>query len=442
MDLRTYVAVVKKYLPLILVGTFLGGLVGYGVYRSEPKQYAASVQFYVSTPVPENGSAQSSGQFAAGRMASYTELLSSQELGERVAKATGLAMAGDQIAKEIVGDTTVDSVLLKATVTDTDGTRALRIAEGVAKVFGPMVDQLDNQGRKVPVVQINTVSAPRLHPAPVAPQGKMTVLLGLAAGLALTVLIALLRELLDTSIRTAQEAHEVAGAPVIGSIPSDASAKRTPLLLAERGSSPRAEAHRQLRTNLNFLDAAQTARVVVFTSAADGDGTSTVAANTAISFAESGERVCLLQADLRHPDGLDAFGVGGRTGLSELLSGRGSLDEVIQHVPTVQGLDVVAAGDLPPNPAELLSSPRLAEVVATLRGNYDRVIVDAPAAIDTADASIVAAVSDGVVLVLRNGRTGAQDVEQARAQLGNVRSRLLGVVMNRVRTSARPFGRN
>ncbi|WP_394274729.1 YveK family protein, partial [Luteococcus sp.] len=160
MDLRTYVAIIRKYLPLLVIAGLVGLLLGFAYYKSQPKQYAADVQFYVSTPVPDGISAQSSGQFATGRMTSYVELLSSQELGSRVVKASGVDLDADQVARRITATTTTDSVLVKARVTDTDPQRALKISEGVAKVFGPMVDQLDNSGRKVPIVQINTVSAP------------------------------------------------------------------------------------------------------------------------------------------------------------------------------------------------------------------------------------------------------------------------------------------
>lgn len=449
MDLRGYVAIIRKYLPLLLAASLLGLLGGFGLYAASPKTYAADVQFYVSTPVPDGTSAQSGGQFATGRMTSYGELLSSQELGERVVKASGLTdLTGLQVAQRIEATSSVDSVLIKATVQDTDPARALRIAQGIDKVFGPMVDQLDNTGRKVPIVQINTVSAPKVNPAPVAPRLKLNLLLGLALGLGAALAFAVLRELLDQSVNSAEQAREIAGAPVIGTIPADPATPDRPLLVGEARTSARAEAHRQLRTNLAFLDSARSARVVVFTSPTDADGTSTVAANTALAFAEAGERVCLVEADLRHPAALDAFAAQAGDGLSAdqlrgdglsaLLAGSATVDAVVRPWSN-QGtsLDLLGAGDVPPNAAELLASPRLESAVAELRSRYDRVVIDAPALLPVADAAVLAATADGVVLVARAGRTTASQLQAARAALEPIRARVLGVVMNR----AKPLGR-
>lgn len=441
MDLRTYVAIIRKYLPLLIIAGLVGLLLGFANYKAQPKQYAADVQFYVSTPVPDGGSAQSSGQFATGRMTSYVELLSSQELGSRVVKASGVDLTADQVAKRITATTTTESVLVKARVTDTDPQRALKISEGVAKVFGPMVDQLDNSGRKVPIVQINTVSAPKLLAAPVAPRPKMNLLLGLAAGLALALAIAVLREILDSSVRSSEEVRTQVGAPVIGEIPNDSAAGKTPLLQSGT-SSERVEAHRKLRTNLAFIDATDATKVVQFTSPAEKDGASTVAANTAISFAETGERVCLVHADLRTATS-GAFGGAGKAGLSGVLAGGTTLDRALHPLEGHAGVDVLPAGELPPNPAALLGSQNLGELVTELRRRYDRVILDSSALLPWTDAAILTGVSDGVVLVMREGSTTATQLESSRNALDAVHARVLGVVMNRTRSQggSRFFGK-
>ncbi|GAA1389870.1 polysaccharide biosynthesis tyrosine autokinase [Luteococcus peritonei] len=452
MDLRGYLTLIRKYLPLILAASLLGLLGGFGLYAATPKSYAADVQFYVSTPVPDGTSAQSGGQFATGRMTSYGELLSSQELGERVVKAAGLTdLSGLQVAKKITATSSVDSVLLKATVTDTDPQRALAIAQGIDKVFGPMVDKLDNTGRTVPIVQINTVSAPKVNPNPVAPKPKMNLLLGLALGLGLSLAFAVVRELLDQSVKSPEQAREVVGAPVIGTIPADKASDDRQLLVGSDRTTARAEAHRQLRTNLAFLDSARSAKVMVFTSPAGADGTSTVAANTALAFAEAGERVCLVEGDLRSPGALAAFARFGNgldpealtgDGLSAVLAGRAELGAVLRTWRSENtSLDLLGAGQVPPNAAELLASPRLEATLAELRSRYDRVVVDAPALLPVADASVLAAAADGVVLVARSGRTTTAQLQAARSALEPIRARILGVVMNRARTAGRTAAR-
>lgn len=433
MDLRTYLAVIRKYLALIVAAALIGLLGGYALYKSQPKQYAAHVQFYVSTPVPDTSSAQSVGQFAANRMVSYTELLNSEELGNRVAKASGVDLSGDKVAQEITADTTTDSVLLTATVTDSNKDRALQIAQGVAKEFGPMVEQLDNAGRKNPLVSVQTVSEPSVGATPVAPKSRTDLLMGLGLGVLLALAYALFRELLDNSVKSEAAMRELAGAPVIGSIDNDKTAAGQPLLTGAASTSARGEAQRKLRTNLAFLDAPNRSTVIAFTSPMPKEGTSTVAANTAISFAESGERVLLVDADLRSAGVSSLLGAGSGVGLSNLLAGSAGLEAAVQHWKGQDRLDVLRAGELPPNPADLLGQPRFAALLDELSQHYDRIIIDTPALLPVADAAVVAGASDGVVLVTRAGHTTGSQVERSRNALEAIHARLLGVVSNRAR---------
>lgn len=432
MDLRSYLAIIRKYLPIIVGGALIGLLAGFAIYATTPKQYAADVTFYVSTPVPEQANAQAVGTFAAGRMVSYAELLQSEDLAARVVKQQNLDVPAAAVAKEITANTTTQSVLITARVTDTDKARALKISQGLAETFGPMVDQLDNAGRKTPLVTINTVSEPRLKAAPVAPKSKTLLGMGLGLGLLLSLVYALLRELLNNAVKNDEELRQHAGAPVIGAVVADPSANGNPLLTVSNHANPRAEEHRKIRTNLAFIDAAQPARVITVTAPMPGDGATTVAANTALSFAETGERVCLVGADLRDGGAGELFGVGG-PGLSAVLSGTTDLAGAVRASRTEPRIDVLPAGELPPNPASLLGQARFNDLVAQLRSSYDRVVIDTPALLPVADAATVAAQSDGVVLVVREGATTAKQVDSARSALEAVNARTLGVVNNRAR---------
>ncbi len=430
MDLRTYLAIIRKYLPLLVIGALVGLLGGYALYASKPKQYAADVTFYVSTPVADNTSAQSAGQFATSRMVSYVQLLQSQQLGERVAKASGVSLNGAQVANRITANTTVETVLVTVTVTDSDGQQALKLAQGINKVFGPMVDELDNISRKTPVVAVKTVSEPHLHSAPVAPKSKTLLLGGLGLGLGLALAFAIFRELLSNSVKSEAELRERAGAPVIGAIAADRRIATSPLLRSEEPSA-RAESHRKLRTNLAFLDATGHSRVLAFTAPAAGDGATTVAANTALTFAETGERVLLIDADLREGGASQLFGLDG-PGLSGVLAGTALLEQAVRSTAN-GGIDVLPAGELPPNPAALLGQPAFVALLEAVRERYDRVVLDTPALLPVADAATVGALSDGMVVVTRDGRTTADQMERTRGALEAVHCRLLGVVRNRVK---------
>lgn len=194
MDLRSYVAIIRKYLPLILVASLVGLGLGGLKYAITPKQYTASVDFYVSTPIEKGTNPSSAQDFAVGRLTTYEGLLTSNELGQRVAEAQGLSLKPSAVAQKVTATSSVGSVIVSATVTDTDRERALQIAQGLQKTFPTLVDELDNAGRTTPVVSVKTLSAPLGSQFPVAPKLPLNLATGLLGGLALGILVALVRE--------------------------------------------------------------------------------------------------------------------------------------------------------------------------------------------------------------------------------------------------------
>lgn len=336
----------------------------------------------------------------------------------------------------VTATTELNTVLVTATVLDRSSGRSLRIAEGLAQNFGPMVDDLDNQGRGEQAVVINVVSGPTLLPEPVSPDWLRYLGLGLGAGLLLGVLLALVRDVLDSSVRDVDTVQRLTGAPVIGTIAYDADSRRTPLIVGPQATSVRAEAFRQLRTNLQFISAARSADVVLVTSSLPLEGKSTTAANMALAFVESGEQVLLVEADLRRPRIADYLDLPREVGLTNVLAGQVSLEEVIQPWGT-DGLSVLASGSTPPNPSELLGSQQMADLVATARDRYDKIVIDTPPVLPVTDAVVAAAMADAVVLVVRHGRTTRTQLTVAARALHDVDARLVGTVLNMKRQSRR-----
>lgn len=192
MDLHDYLTVLRKSWLLILVLTVLGGAAGTAAYLVTPKTYATTVDFYVSTPTSQNSNPQASGQFAESRVNSYIILLSSEQLAQRVVTSSGVDLTPLQVANRITASAEINTVVIRATVSDSDPQRSLRIAQGLTQSFGPLVDDLDNVGRTSPVVLIHTVSGPTLRSSPVSPDVKVYVGGGLLAGLVLGGIVALL----------------------------------------------------------------------------------------------------------------------------------------------------------------------------------------------------------------------------------------------------------
>jgi succinoglycan biosynthesis transport protein ExoP len=233
------------------------------------------------------------------------------------------------------------------------------------------------------------------------------------------------------------------GLPVVGSVPRLAPADRAvrqatlggvldPLLCTVY--SPRsmaAEAYRGVRTALYFNTRGEGRQVIQVTSPASGDGKSTTAANLAVSIAQSGKRVLLVDADMRKPRQHKIFGLRSETGLSLLVLGEVDVEAAVQ-ASGVPNLSVLAAGPLPPNPAELLTSPRFKEALDQFRGIYDFVIVDTPPLLAVTDPSVVAPRVDSVLLTIRMTKNARTEAERARQVLIGLGATILGVVVNGV----------
>lgn len=428
MELRSYLLALRKNWWVVLLLTVLATAGGFVAHQLTPTSFASRVTFYVSTPMPEGTNPQSAGQFAESRVNSYVELLSSERLAAMVAQRSGVDLTPREVSQQITAEAQLNTVLVTATVTDQSGPRSLQLAEGVADTFGEMVDDLDNQGRSDSIVVINTVSGPTYLGA-VAPSFVKYVGLGLAVGLVLGVGLALLRELLDNTVRSAELASALVGAPVIGSIAFDKSSRKEPLILGDKTVSTRAEAFRQLRTNLQFVDLADPVGVVLITSSLPGEGKSTTAVNLALTFVEAGQRVLIIEGDLRRPQVADYLGLERNVGLTNVLVGQFEADEVVQEWGS-DGLHFLASGPIPPNPSELLGSQRMADLVEELRPQYDKIIIDAAPLLPVTDAAVTSPLADGVVFVVRYGKTTRQQVSNAAKSLENINARVLGAVIN------------
>jgi capsular exopolysaccharide synthesis family protein len=259
--------------------------------------------------------------------------------------------------------------------------------------------------------------------------------LGLLAGLAL----AYLAEISDKRFRSPDEIRRRLGLPVIGHIPvitAGAAAKQSsgaevdPLLCTFYDTkSPQAEAFRGLRTALYFSTEGEPHKVIQVTSPDMKDGKSLLAANLAVSIAQSGKTVILLDADLRRPRQHKLFGVSSATGLVSVMAETEELKDAIQPTP-VPGLSLLPCGQRPPNPAELLTSPRFEELVETLREQFDFVVIDSPPLLAVSDPCVVAPRVDGVLLVIRVSEKSRPNAERAREILGSLGVTVIGVVVN------------
>lgn len=280
-----------------------------------------------------------------------------------------------------------------------------------------------------------TLIAPAPLPAsPISPNIPQNVLLAAAAGLVFAVGIVLLLEYLDDTLKSPEDIERILHLSTLGSI-----ARIQPLRKPEDGlitlrqpRSPTAEDYRILRTNLRYSGVENPGGALLVTSANPGEGKTTTAANLAIALAQAGKRVALLDADMRRPGVHRLFGLSNQLGLSSLfLADAPPVERALQPTP-VPGLRVLTAGEQPPNPAEMLESPRMTEVLQTLRSENDLVVVDSPPLLVVADANILASRCSGAMLVVDSGRTRSEAARRVTETLKRSKVKLLGVTLNRV----------
>ena len=201
----------------------------------------------------------------------------------------------------------------------------------------------------------------------------------------------------------------------------------SPLVIYGDPQAPLAEAFRQLRTNVQFMDVDTEHKVILVTSASSGEGKSTTVCNLGLALAEAGTSVLIIDADLRRPSVARCLGVDGSIGLTNVLVNRVPVERAVQ--PLAPALDVLPSGLLPPNPSELLGSERMVNLLLALRGSYDVILIDTSPLLPVTDAAVLAPRADGVLVVVRHGRTTVQDLQSARSALDAVSARVLGSVL-------------
>lgn len=430
MEFRDYLRMLTVRWPLILGCTLLlAALAAVLTLRATP-QYTSTAQLFVTTPQSDGNEAYQGGLFSQQRAKSYARLITGEEVSQRVIDALDVDMTATELSRQTKAEVVLDTVILSVSVTDTDPELAQRLTQETAKQFVGYVAELETpDGQDLAPVKASIVDPASLPESPVSPRPLVNLALGLLGGLVLGLGIAVLRELMDTSIKSPEDLARVLDTPILAGIMLDKDTPSTPLITSLDSHHPRVEATRILRTNLQFSDLDEDCKVVVISSAVPGEGKSTVAANLALAAGEAGRSVVIVEGDLRRPRISDYLGIEGSVGLSTVLLGRVGLDEALQETSS-KNVVALGSGLLPPNPSEVLQTSAMARLVDTLRSKFDLVVIDAPPLLPVTDAALLATLADGAVLIVRHGKTTREQARLSVERLEAVGARLLGVVMN------------
>jgi capsular exopolysaccharide synthesis family protein len=431
MDLRDYLRILRQRWLLIALVTLVVVALASVFTLNATKQYQSSARLFISTAQASDANASyQGGLFSQERVKSYANLLTGEEISRRVVEKLDLDESPRALASRIRAVVQPDTVVLSVSVTDPSPGEAQRLTQATSEVFVAYVAELETPpGESVAPVKASIVDRATLPGSPVSPQPTRNIALALLLGLLAGAGIAVLRDTLDTRVRTSEDLAEVTNeAPVLGNIHFDKAATKAPMITQLDSHAPRVEAFRVLRSNLQFVNVDATSKIFVVTSALPGEGKSSTACNLALTLADAGQKVLLLEGDLRRPRAAAYLGLENSVGVTTVLLGRTTLDEAIQ--PVVENCDLLASGVIPPNPSELLQSDAMKRLLAQARSNYDFVLIDAPPLLPVTDAALLATESDGAVLVVHHGSTRRDEVSGSVSRLSAVGARLLGTVVN------------
>ena len=296
---------------------------------------------------------------------------------------------------------------------------------------------------------IHIVDHARAPSIPIRPRKNLNMAIGLLVGLILGITLAFVREIMDTSVKTAEDIERSISRPVLGVIPSAGSLGSSSWFNRKRDRAARndskvewavlkhptsvlAESYHTLRTAVLLSSAPSPPQAVLITSTQPFEGKTSTAFNLAMGLTQIGRRVLFIDADLRQPGLRRLLDTSGRVGLSSVLTGAGTLQEALFQLPDLPNLWFLSAGPLPPNPADLLASKAMEGLLTTLRRDFDHLVLDTPPVMMVTDATVLSTFVDGVILVTESQVTGRASLVRTHQILQNAGAKILGCVLNKL----------
>jgi len=478
VDLRTYLRVLRrrKWWVIVCTGLALAGAIAYSF--SAPKKYSATAQLLVqpqSGTLPLNTPAQS---ITPTQVLTELQLLSSAPVVDAVKSRLHLSQLNVASAEQGLTD------VISITATNRDPVLAARVANTYARQFvdyqtfvtlkGLTTAELELQSQinaidqELPLVNgtpqgvalanqvavlkeeyaqyqvdgaattggVTVTSSASVPKAPSSPKKLEISLIGLVVGLLVGLGAAFIAENLDDAIRSRDDLENVTpDVLIMGLVPMIGGWRDRDepfLVMRAEPTSPAAEAYRSLRTSLQFATYDSEIASVLVTSPTATEGKTSTVANLGVVLATVGQHVVLVSADLRRPRLAAFFGLDEGVGLTSVMIGETTLDQALQAVPDIPGLAVLGCGPIPPNPAELLSRPKLAEIFDQLKEHFDIVLIDSSPLLPVTDPILLSRLSDTTLLVVASGHTTKRQLKRGVEQLAQVGTRHIGIVLNEV----------
>jgi capsular exopolysaccharide synthesis family protein len=466
MEFKDYVRIVLSHWVGVVLLAVLGVVAAIGYNSTQPEVYQASATGLLTVgKTSDTSSATIGDQLAKNRITSYVTVATTTEVADLVIQSgelegTDLPQSPGALVGHISVDQPLDTVLITINARASEPAYAATLANAWVEALAKKVKDIDGPKPITATTPADTGTDPGTAETPpqglkmvsfsqatpgslVLPRKNLNLVIGLLVGALLGFGYAMVRHQFDRRLRSSEEVEKQFGVPVIGMIPQSSQVRHADgkeLALAVTGSlsastASTAEGFRKLRTNLAYMDVDNPPQVIVVTSPKQSDGKSTVAANLAAAIAIGGQAVTLIDGDLRRPTVADSMAIVDGAGLTDVLVGRVTPDEVIQDHPDVPGLRILASGAIPPNPSELLGSKAMQHLVKELADDA-MVIIDAPPLLPVTDAAVLTRSADGAIVVVTHAGTLDTELAASLGHISAVHGRTLGIVFNRMRRSA------
>ena len=429
MLLPDYLRLLRRSLLLIVALVVAGGAAGYLIGAAQPPKYRSTAQAYVSAESALSLSDLSQGAaFAQQVVTSYADIATTAYVLDAVTADLGLHMSRATLAGEVSVVPATNETVIAVTVTDSSPTRAAAIANSVTTHLATAVADLTPDAGSKAAIKVVPVDPATPSSTSVAVSSRLTAIIGAVAGLLLAVVLAVLREILDTKVRTEDDATRATGGPMLG-VTYRAARRRPAVVTDAAGRGVEVEAYRTLRNNMRFVEIGAK-RSFVITSSTAAEGKTTTAVNLAVVLGDLGERVALVDADLRRPTVSTQLGLDGTVGLTDVLIGSVELDGALQAWGD-SGLMVLPSGQVPPNPNEILQTQAMADLLDRLTERFDVVLLDTPPLVAVSDGAVLARWTTGAILVVASGEARRAEVHRALTVLERAGAGLVGVVLTK-----------
>lgn len=432
MGFLEYARLLRRHWFLVVFAAVLGAAAGLLISFVQTPSYRASTEVFISTQAADTSSDLVQGNaFTLSRVNTYARLAGSEEVLERVADRLELEVPVRDLMERVEAMPVTNTAILEISALSDDPALAADLANATAASLAEAVEELETTGSTSPV-RLATIVSADVPAEPESPRPVLQAILGalLLAVAALAFIV--IRDLVDTRIRTERDVKAVTSVPLLAAVHFDPKAASRPLVVHAEPLSPQSEVFRTLRTNLNFVEVDGKSRLFVMTSSIPGEGKTTTAVNLALAIAGSGQSVLLVDADLRKPKVADYMNLNGAVGLTDVLIDRVAPADAVQQWGT-SGLYVLPAGAVPPNPSEMLGSRAMHAMLDELRAEFDWVLLDAPPLLPVTDAVVLAQHGADVLLVAAADRVNAPQLKRSLEMLETVEASVAGLIMTMAR---------